>query len=202
MGCGQLDLARVLFGKLRPERGELAVDGRRVSFRSTASARRAGIAFVPESRRTMLFSHEPVYKNVSISILDRISSLLVRPSRERSIAQRQVKQLQIRPPTVERRSRHAVRRQPAEGRPGQMADLSAQGADPQRADARHGCRCQDRCGRHRPRSADARLGDRRAVHRARDRAVACRPDPGAEEGIVVREFVGEAVSKDRLLQAA
>ena len=77
MGCGQLDLARVLFGKLRPERGELAVDGRRVRFRSTASARRAGIAFVPESRRTMLFYEEPVYKNVSISILDRISSLLV-----------------------------------------------------------------------------------------------------------------------------
>src|SRR5262249_27296352 len=53
MGCGQLDLARVLFGKLKPERGEVAVDGRRVSFRSTAGARRAGIAFVPESRRSM-----------------------------------------------------------------------------------------------------------------------------------------------------
>ena len=49
----------------------------------------------------MLFHQEPVYKNISISILDRISSLLLKPSRERSIAARQVEQLQIRPAAVE-----------------------------------------------------------------------------------------------------
>jgi len=57
--------------------------------------------FVPESRRAMLFHQEPVYKNISISILDRISSLWLRPSRERSIATRQIEQLQIRPAAVE-----------------------------------------------------------------------------------------------------
>src|SRR4029079_7997659 len=41
------------------------------------------------------------YKNISISILDRISQLLLKPSRERSIATRQVEQLQIRPAAVE-----------------------------------------------------------------------------------------------------
>ena len=61
----------------------------------------AGIAFVPESRRAMLFHQEPVYKNISISILDRISSLWLRPSRERSIATRQIERLQIRPAAVE-----------------------------------------------------------------------------------------------------
>ena len=101
MGCGQAELARVLFGGLRPDRGELAVAGRRASFRSTADARRAGIAFVPESRRAMLFHQEPVYKNVSISILGRIARFLVRPSREREIANAQVEQLQIRPPAVD-----------------------------------------------------------------------------------------------------
>src|ERR1700744_5949004 len=101
MGCGQSELARILFGKLRPDQGTLAVGGSRKSFRSTADARRAGIAFVPESRRAMLFHQEPVYKNISISILDRISSLFLKPFRERSVAARQVEQLQIRPPTVE-----------------------------------------------------------------------------------------------------
>jgi ribose transport system ATP-binding protein len=101
MGSGQLDLARVLFGKLRPQRGELAVDGRRTRFRSTADARRAGIAFVPESRRAMLFHQEPVYKNISISILERISALLLKPARERALGRRQVEQLQIRPASVE-----------------------------------------------------------------------------------------------------
>jgi ribose transport system ATP-binding protein len=101
MGCGQLELARILFGKVRPDSGSLIVDGNHKVFRSTAQARRAGVAFVPESRRAMLFHQEPVYKNISITILDRISSLLLKPSRERSIAARQVEQLRIRPAAVE-----------------------------------------------------------------------------------------------------
>jgi ribose transport system ATP-binding protein len=101
MGCGQVELARILFGKLKPDQGELVVAGGRKAFRSTADARRAGIAFVPESRRAMLFHQEPVYKNISISILDRIASLFLKPAQERAIAFRQVEQLQIRPATVE-----------------------------------------------------------------------------------------------------
>ncbi|MGA7803545.1 sugar ABC transporter ATP-binding protein [Bradyrhizobium sp.] len=101
MGCGQLELARILFGKLKPDQGALKIAGKQTAFGSTADARRAGIAFVPESRRAMLFHQEPVYKNVSITILDRISSLFLRPSREREIAWRQVEQLQIRPAAVE-----------------------------------------------------------------------------------------------------
>src|SRR5437899_6544842 len=100
MGCGQQELSRVLFGKLKPDRGTLAVEGRSRTFASTAAARRAGVALVPESRRAMLFHQEPVYKNISISILDRITSLLLKPVRERAIAMRQVEQLQIRPPVV------------------------------------------------------------------------------------------------------
>src|SRR6267154_3173915 len=99
--AGQLELARILFGKLRPDRGTLVVAGGQTAFRSTAAARRAGIAFVPESRRAMLFHHEPVYKNISISILGRISRLFLKLSRERSIATRQVEQLQIKPAAVE-----------------------------------------------------------------------------------------------------
>jgi ribose transport system ATP-binding protein len=101
MGCGQLELARILFGKLRPDGGALTVSSDPKSFRSTANARQAGIAFVPESRRAMLFHQEPVYKNISISILGRISSLFLKPSRERALAERQVEQLQIRPAAVE-----------------------------------------------------------------------------------------------------
>lgn len=100
MGCGQQELSRILFGKLKPDSGTLVVDGTRKAFSSTAAARRAGVALVPESRRAMLFHQEPVYKNISISILERISALLLKPDREREIAKRQVEQLQIRPPVV------------------------------------------------------------------------------------------------------
>jgi ribose transport system ATP-binding protein len=101
MGCGQIELARTLFGKLRPRAGTMSIEGRPVRLRSTAAARRAGIAFVPESRRSMLFYREPVYKNVSIAVLGRIARLWLRPSVERDIARRHAEALSIRPPTVE-----------------------------------------------------------------------------------------------------
>ncbi|EWY39020.1 ABC transporter ATP-binding protein [Skermanella stibiiresistens SB22] len=101
MGSGQLELARALFGKLRPDGGTLTIGGRQVTLNGTAAAKRAGVAFVPESRRSMLFSHEPIYKNMSISILDRLHPVLLRPAAERSLAERHVVSLGIRPPRVD-----------------------------------------------------------------------------------------------------
>ena len=102
MGSGQLELARALFGKLQVESGTIRLGGAHVRLRNTATARAAGLAFVPESRRSMLFHMEPVYKNISIAILERISRLWVRPNAERVIANTHVKSLQIRPPLVDR----------------------------------------------------------------------------------------------------
>ena len=99
MGCGQIELARAMFGKVALRKGTMRLGGKRVRFGSTAAARAAGIAYVPESRRMMLFRTEPVYKNVSISILDRIGRLFLRPGTERGIAATHAKDLQIRPPT-------------------------------------------------------------------------------------------------------
>jgi ribose transport system ATP-binding protein len=101
MGCGLIELARTLFGKIRADTGAMTIGGKVLRPRSTNEACRAGIAFVPESRRSMLFHAEPVYKNVSISVLDRIGRLFLRPSVEKDIARRHVQALSIRPPTVE-----------------------------------------------------------------------------------------------------
>jgi ribose transport system ATP-binding protein len=101
MGCGQIELARTLFGKLRPRRGSISVDGIEQRLRNTADAEAAGIAFVPESRRSMLFYHEPLYKNASISILDKISRIWLDPQAERRIMAGHVKSLNIRPPNVD-----------------------------------------------------------------------------------------------------
>ena len=98
MGCGQIELVRSLFGKLQPDEGALRVAGRETRLASTSAARRAGIAFVPESRRAMLFHAEPLYKNTSVSTLERISRFLLKPAREREIARAQIEKLQIRPP--------------------------------------------------------------------------------------------------------
>jgi ribose transport system ATP-binding protein len=103
MGCGQLELARTLFGRLRPDRGSLVIGGAPVNLANTSAARQAGVAFVAESRRAMLFGEEPVYKNVSIAVLKQLSRFLLKPDRERAIAAEQVEALDIRPPTVESR---------------------------------------------------------------------------------------------------
>jgi ribose transport system ATP-binding protein len=103
LGAGQLELARTLFGLRQAQHGQITLDGRPIRLSSATRARRAGMAFVPESRRMMLFAAEPVFKNVTVSILERIGRVWLRPKTERSIAQQHVKQLRIRPPDVARR---------------------------------------------------------------------------------------------------
>ncbi len=97
MGCGQLELARALFGKTRPDRGSIMVDGKACRFANTADAKRAGIAFVPESRRSMLFAEQPVFRNMSISILEHIDRLWLKPERERALARGHIASLGVRP---------------------------------------------------------------------------------------------------------
>ena len=101
MGCGQIELARAMFGKVRPTSGHLEMKGKALRLRNTADARRAGVAFVPESRRAMLFYGEPVYKNMSISVLGRIARLWLKPATEKGLARRHAEALSIRPPQVE-----------------------------------------------------------------------------------------------------
>jgi ribose transport system ATP-binding protein len=95
MGCGVLELTRALFGKIRPT-GVLALEGQPLKLTTTATARRSGLAFVTESRRAMLFHHEPLYKNATIAILERISKLWLKPRKEREITGRHVDRLRIR----------------------------------------------------------------------------------------------------------
>ncbi len=101
MGCGQIELARVLFGKLPLDAGTVTLDGKPLPLSNTAAAAKAGIAYVPENRRMMLFRTEPMYKNISIAILDRIHRTLLKPDAERTIAKTHIADLQIRPPNAE-----------------------------------------------------------------------------------------------------
>lgn len=202
MGCGQLELARILFGKLVPDDGELVLAGAGQSFANTADARRAGIAYVPESRRAMLFHQEPVYKNISIAILDRISSVLLKPVQERAIARRQVEQLQIRPAAVE-------------------LDLGMLSGGNQQKVAlakwlTHPPRVLVLCEPTRGMDVGAKSDVIQIIKDLRARGIAIvvlSTEPETvlsladriivlKRGEVVREFAGEAISKDRLLEAA
>jgi ribose transport system ATP-binding protein len=101
MGCGQIELARCLFGKLPLDGGTVRLEGNLLRLSSTVAAREAGIAYVPENRRMMLFPTEPIYKNISVSILQRINKLWLKPQAERDIAKAHIADLQIRPANAE-----------------------------------------------------------------------------------------------------
>ncbi len=103
MGCGQIELARTLFGKLRPSRGILKMNGAVVHLANTTAGKIAGIGYVPESRRAMLFREEPIYRNVSIAFLEHISRWLLKPAAERAQALAQTQRLGVRPAGVEAR---------------------------------------------------------------------------------------------------
>ena len=125
MGCGQLELARTLFGKYRPESGSLEIDGETKALKSTTAAKKAGVAYVAESRRAMLFGDEPVYKNVSIAVLERLSKWLVKPDREREIAEVQVEESRCPSARCRMAPGRPLWRQSAEGRTGEMANPPA-----------------------------------------------------------------------------
>ncbi len=202
MGCGQLELTRALFGKLRADAGGLRIDGRPLHLRSTAHARRSGIAYVPESRRAMLFHAEPIYKNASISILGRISRVLLKPATERLIASRHIEQLRIRTPSPD-----ALLGSLSGGNQQKVALAKWLTYTPKVLILNEPTRGMD---------VGAKDDVVKIVHGLRDQGLAVivvSTEPETilaladrilimKRGEIVREFANEAVSKDRLLEAA
>ncbi|WP_291745101.1 sugar ABC transporter ATP-binding protein [Bauldia sp.] len=201
MGCGQIELARALFGKIRAQ-GVLTLDGKPIKLTRTSIARQEGIAYVPESRRSMLFHHEPLYKNMSISILERISRMLLKPSSEREIARGHIDNLRIRTPG-----------------PDQLLGNLSGGNQQKVALAKwltHAPKVLILSEPTRGMDVGAKEDVVRIVRGLRDKGIAVivvSTEPETvlsladrilvmKKGEIVREFAGDTVSKDRLLEAA
>ena len=201
MGCGQLELARALFGKIHSN-GTITLDGEPVRLTRTSVARGKGIAFIAESRRAMLFHHEPLYKNMSISILDRISKWLLKPSAERKIADAHIQNLRIRTPG-----------------PNQLLGNLSGGNQQKVALAKwltHEPKVLILSEPTRGMDVGAKEDVVRIVRGLRDKGigvvvVSTEPETVLsladrilvmKKGEIVREFAGDTVSKDRLLEAA
>ena len=65
-GQGQDELFDILSGQLRPEAGELEVDGRAMTFRHPANAIHAGIVLVPGDRSSALLMQRSVGENIGL----------------------------------------------------------------------------------------------------------------------------------------
>jgi rhamnose transport system ATP-binding protein len=106
VGAGRSSFARALYGARPPAGGQIKVaDGPWFTPKSTRQATAAGIAMVPEDRRTQgLVLNRSVAENLLLPSLDRITRLgVVERRRARSLASAWVRQANVRPPDPFRR---------------------------------------------------------------------------------------------------
>lgn len=102
VGSGRTEIVRAIFGADRVKGWELLIEGEPVSISSPSDALAAGLSFVPEDRKLQgLILPFSVESNISIASLDEISSYkFINKKKEINIAQKYIKQLSIKTPSV------------------------------------------------------------------------------------------------------
>jgi ABC-type sugar transport system ATPase subunit len=103
MGAGRTELLECLFG-CTPQlpQGEILLEGRPVTFRNPAQAKRAGIALVTEDRKRLgIFANLNVQENFSICALDEVTRLgWISARRQRAMVRRSAEQIGVRAPDL------------------------------------------------------------------------------------------------------
>ncbi|HKX42485.1 MAG TPA: sugar ABC transporter ATP-binding protein, partial [Burkholderiaceae bacterium] len=104
MGAGRTEVARAIFGADKPDAGEIRVHGVRVAIKSPADAVAHGIGYLSEDRKHFgLATGLDVETNIALASLASFvgGHLLLDQAGMRSTAERYVKQLQIKTPSVQ-----------------------------------------------------------------------------------------------------
>jgi ribose transport system ATP-binding protein len=102
-GSGKTELGKALFGDLLLDSGTIFLNGKPLKTRPNEAIRN-GLIYLPEDRKAhAVFQEHSVRRNVSISILERLSNWLgiLNLAREQSIAQEQVSALDIKTPSLD-----------------------------------------------------------------------------------------------------
>ncbi len=95
-GQGQDELFDILAGSQRPGSGELAVDGKPVSFGHPADAIRAGVVYVAADRAEALLMQRSVRENIALPFSARIGSWgIINSRKERRVVGEAIDRLQI-----------------------------------------------------------------------------------------------------------
>ena len=179
MGAGRTELAMSMFGRSygRDITGRIFMHGKEIKARNVAEAIDNGIAYATEDRKKYgLNLIEDIRRNVSAAALGKLSTRgWVNGNEEIKVAEESRRSMNIKAPSVMSDRRQAVGRQPAEGRPVQVAVHRPGRADPRRAHPRHRRRRQVRdLHDHQP-AGGGREGRRRHLLRAARAARHLRP---------------------------
>jgi simple sugar transport system ATP-binding protein len=104
LGSGRTELALALFGINPSDRGEIFINGKKVSIRSNKDALSYGIGYVPEDRLELgLVMPQSVGNNITVTILDDLlnSINMIDKEKERRAVEKGVEDLAIRIPSVD-----------------------------------------------------------------------------------------------------
>jgi simple sugar transport system ATP-binding protein len=99
LGSGRTELALSLFGMNPPDRGTVALEGRRITLNTNADAIRLGIAYVSEDRLTLgLILEQSITANITLTVLERLAGAfgLIRARARQTHVARWVHELGIR----------------------------------------------------------------------------------------------------------
>ena len=139
IGSGREELTRTLAG-FAPHDGGRLIDRRprRARLQTPADAVDLGIGYVPRERRVEgLVLFLPVAANITLADLGSLTRYgLIDAREERRLARAWVDRLRIRTPEHRRALPQPLRRQPAEGRAGEMAERQGEDPHPRPSDAR------------------------------------------------------------------
>ena len=103
VGSGRSELAQILFGVTPASSGRIEIDGRPVTIRSPADAKRLGIAYVPEDRGTQgLIRPMRIRENVSLAVLEELATFFFTGRKgEQDLAARDIERFNIRASSME-----------------------------------------------------------------------------------------------------
>jgi ribose transport system ATP-binding protein len=106
LGGGMTEVARTLFGRLKPSRGTIHLDEVPVRPVSPTRAKKLGIAYLTENRRATIFPRHEVYKNITLAHLPQLVPALFTSRNETNVADRLITSTGVRPANSRMRAGH------------------------------------------------------------------------------------------------
>lgn len=103
MGAGRTEVAQAIFGHRKMSKGQIFIDGNEVKIKNPRQAKKLGIGFVTEDRKTQgLIVDFSIKENISMANFDKVStSGMISRSKEKSFVSNFVKRLGVKTPTAE-----------------------------------------------------------------------------------------------------
>ena len=108
LGAGRTELARVIFGIDKKDKGEILIDGKPVQFRLPRNAIDRGMAFCSEDRKVEgIIPDLTIAENISIANMKRVSRWgVIQRSKQKAIAEEYIQKIRIKTTGVDQKIRN------------------------------------------------------------------------------------------------